>query len=57
MELTRVVSDLTDAELSMLLVIQGSKRVARTGKPVTRAEAIRVAIKAEAARIQRRAKR
>ena len=54
MELMRVVSDLTDAELSMLEIIQDRNRN-RTGQPASRSEAIRVAIKAEAARIQRRA--
>ena len=57
MELTRVISDLTDAELSMLDVIQNRNPEQRSGKPATRAEAIRVAIRAEAARIQRKARK
>ena len=53
----RVVSHFTDSEFGHLRVIQDSNRNPRTGKPASRADAVRIAVTNEAKRIERRAKR
>lgn len=55
MALTRVISDLTEAELGMLRVVQNF-HPKRTGEPASRSEAIRVSIRDAHGRIIRRRK-